>query len=261
MTGEVDRDALMAAGWKQGAVIDREHVSEGHSAAHFVILSQTCDILNGSLVAEPTVELLPIVLKPGKNKPDRNLANGVNPRKIEFQVAVKGQLKWHSANISGLYFLPRQRLIGCSPSDIVSVDPGTLSSLLNWRIARYTRTAFPEAFEKAWKTNQVELKGAITAHEHLIDSMLISLDPFDEITTGEQYEVEIILLIEPQIYADPSHALALAEVASNLRAQLDTIPDFIFPSCAVLPLDGLTLWDRRKFLDFSRYDYLSFGGE
>ena len=259
MAGEVDREILIAAGWKQGAVIDREHVSSDHPASHFVVLNQTCDILNGSLTAEPTVELLPLILKPGKNKPDPNLANGFNPRKIDFEVTLNGKMKWHSANITGLFFRSREKLLDCVPSEVATVEPGTLSSLLNWRIARYTRTAFPESFEKAWKKKKDVLRQAIADKDHFIDSMLISLEPFDEISPDEQYEIEIILLVTPPIYADPDLALALQQVAESLQSHLCDISEFISPRCAVLPLNEITLWDRRKFRDFSRYDYLSFG--
>lgn len=255
----VDRDTLIAAGWAQGATIDRQHVDPGHPAEYFVILSQTCDILNGSLSAEPTVELLPIILKPGENKPDKNLANGLNPRKIEFQVAIKGKPKWHSAEIPALILLPREKLLTCLPSVAAILPSETLNGLLNWRIARYTRTAFPEAFEKAWKNQKDDLANAITAHDDLIDSMLIALDPFDEITDGDYYEVEIILLIRPQIFADPTHSETLKQVSEEIQTHLTAIPEFAEPHCAVQSLASMNLWDRRKFVDFSRYDYLSFG--
>jgi hypothetical protein len=259
MAGEVDREALIAAGWRQGAVIDREHASPDHPAGHFVILNQTCDILNGSLSAEPTVELLPLFLKPGKNKPDPNLANGFNPRKIDFEVTLHGKAKWHSANIGGLVFLPREKLLECLPSGAATVEAGTLASLLNWRIARYTRTAFPESFEKAWKKKKDDLGQAVASGDHLIDSMLISLEPFDEISPDEQYVIEIILLVTPPIYSNPVSVLALQRVARDLQAHLGEISEFISPKCVVLPLDEVSLWDRRKYRDFSRYDYLSFG--
>jgi len=259
MSGIVDRNTLIAADWAQGAIIDREHVDQYHPAEYFVILSQTCDILNGSLSAEPTVELLPIILKPGRNKPDKNLANGFNPRKIEFQVAIKGQPKWHSAEIPALILLPRERLLTSAPSVDAILPPATLNGLLNWRIARYTRTAFPEAFEKSWEKQKENLFNAITAQDDLIDSMLISLDPFDEITEGDYYEVEIILLIKPQIFADPIHSETLRKISEEIQTHLTAIPEFAEPNCAVLSLDSMTLWDRRKFVDFSRYDYLSFG--
>jgi hypothetical protein len=255
----VDRNTLIAAGWAQGAIIDREHVAPDHPAEYFVILSQTCDILNGSLSAEPTVELLPIVLKPGKNKPDKNLANGFNPRKIDFQVTIKRQPKWHSAEIPALILLPREKLLICRPSVDALLPPETLNGLLNWRIARYTRTAFPEAFEKAWKKQKENLLNAITARDDLIDSMLISLDPFDEINEGDYYEVEIILLIRPQIFADPTHSKSLKQVSEEIQTHLSAIPEFAEPHCAVQSLASMNLWDRRKFVDFSRYDYLSFG--
>lgn len=54
---------------------------------------------------------------------------------------------------------------------------------------------------------------------------------------------------------------ALKCLSERIQSLFANSPKFYSPQCQVTSLDEMSLWSARKFLDFSRYDYLSFGKE
>lgn len=253
----LDRDALIQAGWRQGFIIDGGQLPEEFSDKYYLILTQTCDCLNPKLAAEPTLELLPLIPKGGKNKGDPKLQNGINPRKIEFPIIVDKKKIWVASSIPQLVLLAKEHLVNCAPSQTATLDSDSLEGVIDWRVARYLRTAFPEAFEKAFAGKKDEIHELIVANRDLVQSLLISLKPFEEISEPEGYEVELVILATPANYRD--NAENLRSLAARLTEHLDAMPRMDNPGCVVISTGKMTLEDRRKYRDFSRYDYLSFG--
>jgi hypothetical protein len=95
--------------------------------------------------------------------------------------------------------------------------------------------------------------------EDQIDSLLISLAPFAELVEGERYEIELHLMIEPKVMARTTVVDNLVALAAELRSLLEGSPAIASAKCHVTSLDMMSLWEERSFLDFTRYDYLSFG--
>ena len=98
-------------------------------------------------------------------------------------------------------------------------------------------------------------------HESVIDSLLISISPFDEIDEGDCYEMQLHLLVVPNVMGQSDILESLKSAAVAIEKLFATSSAFDSPKCTVTSLDKMTLWKARKFLDFSRYDYLSFGKE
>ncbi len=85
----------------------------------------------------------------------------------------------------------------------ITLNEDAVDFVVSWRAARYLRTAFPEAFEKALRKPLGKFKKAIKNKERHIDSILIQLDTFGEWQNGEQYEIELRLMIKSEMMGNP----------------------------------------------------------
>jgi hypothetical protein len=250
------RQRLIDAGWRQGVLVGPGRF--GHAGAcAFVVLNQTCDCINPKVENEPWLELLPLVKLTGK--PDSHMKNGRNPRQIHFQIRESGEEIWVGAKISEIERFDRSEQLSLSIASEFILPEAVLEDLIQWRAARYLRTAFPDAFENAFRPLTERFAKAIGEHDRLIDSILISLTPFAELQAEERYEIEVNLMIEPDVVARIADVQALRGIASKLKGILEESPAIASASCHVTDLDDMTLWEARRFLDFTRFDYLSFG--
>lgn len=250
------RQQLIDAGWRQGALVGPGRFGNPEACA-FVVLNQTCDCLNPNIETEPWLELLPLVKLTGK--PDSRMKNGRNPRQIHFQIRENGNEIWVGAKIAEIFHFPRSRQLSLPIASDFSLSQAVLDDLIQWRAARYLRTAFPDAFENAFRPLTGRFAKAIGAHDRDIDSILIALTPFAELSEEEGYEIELHLMIEPAVMARIADVEALTVIASRLKTILEKSPDIASATCHVTSLDMMTLWEAKQYLDFTRYDYLSFG--
>lgn len=250
------RQRFIDAGWCQGVLVDP--CAFGHAeACAFVVLNQTCDCINPKIETEPWLELLPLVKLSGK--PDSRMKNGRNPRQIHFQIHESGKEIWVEAKIAEIIHFDRSEQLSLPIASDFSLSQAVLDDLIQWRAERYLRTAFPDRFENAFRPLTDRFAKVIGSHDRKIDSILISLTPFAELEDGESYEIVLHLMIEPTVMARTADVEALSNVASALQSVLEASPAIASAACHVTSLDMMTLWEAKRFLDFTRYDYLSFG--
>lgn len=254
------RQKLIDAGWRQGVILEPAGVlADRGDCIGFLVLTQTCDCINPSFEKEPHLELLP--LKEISGKENRQFANARNPRQIQFQIEENGEKKWVEAKISEIFNFARQDHEELTVSSQFSMTPLNLDDLVVWRAARYIRTAFPDKFVQAFSSLSKQFSKKVKRSESLIDSLLISLDPFEEIAEGDFYELQVSLLVDPLVMGVQENASILKDLAIELKKILAASPHFHEPQCAVRSLKDMSLYDRRQYLDFTDYDYLSFGSD
>lgn len=252
------RQILIDAGWRQGVIL--QNGPFGHpEAIGFLVLNQTCDCVNPDFEKEPQLELLPLERLEGK--PDSRLTNGQNPRQIHFQIREKDLEIWVNARITDIFQFDRAEHESLKFSSSLVIPPASLDGLTQWRAQRYLRTAFPDSFEKAFRPLSTRFGKLMAKHEGNIDFLLLSLSPFEEIGDGDCYEMQLRLMVTPKVMAQPETISALQTLAHELDGLLSTSAEFHEPACAVTALDKMNLWERRSFVDFTRYDFLSFGRE
>ncbi len=250
------RQRLIEARWRQGVVLAPDAERFKHQEAiGFLVLNQTCDCVSPDLENEPFFELLPLMRI--ENVPE--LQNGRNPRRIHFQIYENGSVIWVSAKMAEIEMCERSRYAEFVISPDLAIGKASHDGLMAWRAARYIRPAFPENFELAIKKPLGKVKKAIKKHEGSIDSILLSLDPFDELEEDEQYELQFRLMVKPEVLGYAEEVKSLKELADKLQSLLKNCSAFDKPTCAVAALAQMNLLERRKFIDFSRYNYLSFG--
>jgi hypothetical protein len=253
------RQRLIQAGWGQGVILDPSPFAPA-KAIGFLVLNQTCDCINPDFEKEPHLELLP--LERLEDSPDSKLKNGQNPRKIHFQIQENGQDIWVAAKVTDILHLERTvEQVNLEFATSYSLSATSLDDLVRWRAQRYLRAAFPDTFEKAFRSLAKGFGKLVIRHEAFIDSLLLSLSPFEEITDGETYELQLRLMVAPTVTGQPAVVKELHGVARAIEELFASSPWFDAPKCKITGLDEMTLWDARKFVDFTRYDHLSFGKE
>jgi hypothetical protein len=261
------RQRLIAGGWKQGVILDTSSLEKAgvtglEDSIGYLVLTQTCDCINPDFVKEPHLELLPLMLRnTKKGRPDPNYENGKNPREIHFWITFHGEQKCVVSRIKDIQLVNREAIEDFRFSENILISPGCIDDIIEWRAARYSRTAFPEAFETAFRAISERFGEIIERHESTIDSLMISISPPGEIVEGDGYEIHLHLMITPAVMGQPEATEALKKSAKELEELFTTCSAFAFAECKVSNLDDLTLWKARTLLDFSRYDYLSFGKE
>lgn len=261
------RERLIAAGWRQGVILEPSSLQQAgiavmDDAIGFLVLTQTCDCINPDFAKEPYLELLPLVpRKTKRGKPDPDFENGINPREIHFWIILKGERKCVVSRIKDIQLIKRDGIEGFLFSEEIGISREEIDDIVEWRAARYSRTAFPEVFETAFRAIKEGFSEIIARNESAIESLLIKISPFGEIEHDDCYEIHLHLMVNPTVMGQPPTIESLKKSAREIEQLFMTCAAFDSAECMVTALDQMTLWEARRLLDFSRYDYLSFGKE
>ncbi len=255
------REQLLSLGWRQGSIIEASAVKHEVLTVHakadaFLVLNQTCDLVNECWEKEPVAELLPLVRI---DNADAALLNGRNPRKIHFEIIVDGVACQVEAFAPGIVTYERKLLLEAEPSPRWNMDTAELKSLLAWRAARYLRTAFPDAFESRLEPIFKRFKKQIErVHEHVL-SLHIRVDPFEQLNDGDPYELDLLLVIRRSSHDDKKTRDELITTAEKLEKLINSAGGFVCTSCKVRSPHEVTLEEIDGYLRWERHDYLSFG--
>ena len=252
------RRALKDAGWQQGVILAPGPFAHPN-ASGFLVLNQTCDCLNDDFVKEPYLELLPLVKL--TSQPDSRLKGGQNPRQIHFEIEENGVNIWVSAGIAEIIQFGRAEHASLAFARGFALSESALEDLILWRAQRYLRPAFPDSFENAFRPLAKNFGKEIAKCEGDINSLLISILPFEELKDEECYEIQLHFMVTPSVMRQPESMQVLKSLSEKIQSIFADSPKFDFPQCQVTSMDEMSLWSARNFLDFSRYDYLSFGKE
>ncbi len=257
-----DRERLIELGWRQGVLLKAEDgwltenahydITEGDL---LLIVSQTCDLIQGSFENEPWFEVL--CLHSMDRDPGGGYLGGKNSRRLEFSVDVDGTASRH------WYALPYERhlvertflLDNRAPDTLL--DSHNLGMILAWLSRRYTRVAFPEEFVKRCKAREKQLSKNFSRLNPLVSNVYIRLTPFEELSDEQEYTIELTLLMGAVDFDDPEKYAKCGEMAKSLEDQLNKCPgiqveDVVVESSADLTIEGL-----RGYRDWD-YSYLSF---
>ncbi len=129
-----------------------------------------------------------------------------------------------------------------------------------WFTQRYLRTAFPNSFEERIKPHLKKIRKQIEPHQALIDTLFIRVDPLREVSGDDSHAVRLLIAVKKATLDEPDKLQALHSMAGQL--------DSIFESAKGLDLEApvnvqslnkITLAQVQDYLEWNRYDYLSFG--
>ena len=206
-TIEENRKKIDANRWRQGSTLKYDSVSkvvktttskvEKKGKAILLVISQSCDVLNGDTNQCENIECLIIrpVNRPG---PHPNLANGKNPRKLQIQY----DQQTYEVLAKEVCFLPKSYLVENEASNVVcnSADMAAqdwrifMTSLRSFWVNKFTRTGLPERFAAQTRSilDSEEMCNALEAFHPFLDRLYIRLTPFAE---SEEYSVAFIALV------------------------------------------------------------------
>lgn len=148
-------DVVRAAGWRQGSIArpaDNETLlaasvdrvpEPGESVVRLVAVTQDCD-----LVQEPDIEPFVEFIACRESEAVEPLYRyGRNPRRLHLQtVGEDGPGPWLHVSIHNRFRVGKETLIGMTVDEELRLEPDDTRLLNRWIAKRYTRPAFPDAF-------------------------------------------------------------------------------------------------------------------
>lgn len=257
-----DRERIIELGWRQGILLKPEGDRLAQNALHNVgyddlllIVSQNCDLVQGSFENEPWFEVL--CIHPLNGEPNGGYLGGKNSRRIEFSTTAFGD------NSGNWYALPHERhlidrqllLEDIGPTE--SIDDQTLKMILSWLSRRYTRVAFPEAFVQRMDARKSQIGKKFARLNPLVANVYIRLDPFEEIGTEDSYTVELILVMDAKDFDDQEKYQQCEEIRKQLEGQLAKCDGIEVEDIGIESTADVTIEDLKGYREWD-YSYLSF---
>ncbi len=205
-------EKIRASGWRQGSVIERQSAGERlktllegtlSELTHWIVLSQDCDLVNGSYDKEPEVELLGCKVVEGA---DGSLTHGKNPRRIHLSAQIGNHSTVMEARVFHRFAFPRHVLEESAPTVGCTLLLDEVRILIEWVARRYTRSAFPDEFNRRIQKAQKGFKKVLTDNGAVISGVWLALNTFSELAPGEPYRigVRVAMTVEDYSVAEPS---------------------------------------------------------
>jgi hypothetical protein len=259
-TGDVNRDLIRSNGWRQGAISRLDELNPLFTPDWFSQIAQTngalailithdCDILNHSLIKEPSVQWL--IATPIK-KLNSRCTNGMNCRTFHFEYDGSK----YEAIAHRTIETPRNLLEnGCTKIQPLSRE--LTANLAYWISKRVYRPAFPDEFNRRLSQVANEIREKLDADHSLLKSIFIKVHPSEEIPDQAEYAVSLVGMMSNDEYA-------VTDSREKSQAVLDALETYLNECNGVAVVDSrlgpqeaitLTIFDDHVPWDF---DYLTF---
>ena len=249
------RKSLIAQGWRQGTIICDIKEDSFQQFAHwdidndgvYLVISQTCDLVNPSFQNEPFFEVIQLVQI--DTPPLNEYTGGKNSREIQFEFEFHGELVTFQALPYKRFFVDRQLLTNLKPDSYL---PDNIKDMLViWLAKRLSRTAFPDAFDQRWKFRRKKIETIIKKLKFISD-IYIKIDPFGEAGDDAEYKVDISLLMDAELYDTP-------EILDEYNKYKQSLED-LFNQCEGIDLQSIEIVSDaditlREIQEFKRWDY------
>lgn len=193
--------------WRQGCLVaEGDYVTldlEATNSEKWLVVSQSCDLLNPSLLKEPLFEVLSLIPidKSDSRKDNQNL---INPR--ELHIEIFGQ--WWKVFAFSSKKISRKLLENLRPDNCI--DAKSIDLISKFMARRYWRIALADEFNRRIANSKSEKKRILESQQKLhdlgVDRILIhksnlekELEEFlenDSIVTGRVYKVNIIAVLD-----------------------------------------------------------------
>lgn len=249
-------------GWRQGSVLPAE-LAARVAVSHFgdwgpndraVVVSQDCDVVHGSYDAEPNVELIRAKVSSAE---DAIVRHGRNPRRLQLET---GEGAFLNLSIHDRWAVPRRELESDPPEPNVSIEGESLHVMVEWIAKRYTRPAFPDAFNERRTGSAKKIENELKKNGKLITGLFLALSPNGECSADESYRVALRVTATKETLATKSNETELARTTKQIADALDAcdgieVVDHALVSEAMFTLDDLQFFQRWD------WDYRSHSGE
>jgi hypothetical protein len=255
-------EQIRSNGWRQGSIFPRE----SHAALQqycradlaptdcCIVVSQSCDLLCRDVEAEPNVEV--VLARKLDSAPDGNYTHTKNARRLQFHIDIKGHPAAFDAQVRYRMVVPRSLLATCRPDgDHLLRDPD-LNELITWILARYSRAAFPDEFNRRISSVVAKKVKPILKDLRELTAIFVALSSWDELGAGQTYTVSLLGTLEVEDFKDSNirsrTEAGLAKIAAALgKAGGIKVDNSEVESEAVVTLDLVRTLARWNF------DYIS----
>ncbi len=243
------REQLMR--WRQGHIAEiQQFAIESDQFTHAVVISQDCDIATLP-EKEPDAEC--VLAKPVATSNPAYVA-GKNPRVIHLRLLDESFIELdlrHRRNVA------KQRLLEAQPSAL-GLKPGEIRLLARWLGKRYSRPAFPDAFNRRLDQQHERLsKLSKQQAAHDISALFVSLDhDTEELPAEVPYRLILWVACPAEAYDDPKRLAAVQALALRFEETIGKCDGISVSECEVRSHADISLADLESFtkLDF---DYRS----
>ncbi len=249
-------------GWRQGSVLPAElahRLAVPRFAAwdpddRAVLLSQDCDVVHGSYDAEPTIELIRARVASAE---DTVIRHGRNPRRLQIETS-KGVLLDFS--VHDRWVVARSELEAQAPDPLHSVDGGSLHVLVEWIAKRYTRPAFPDAFNERRNPSAKKIEKELKKNGKLITGIYLLISPNEECAADQSYRVALRVTAAKETLVTKSVELDLVRSTRQIADALDACDGIEVVNHELVSEASFTLADLHYFQRWD-WDYRSHSGE
>jgi len=258
-----NRERLIELGWKQGILlVSDDELLKGNANyempndTRLLIISQTCDLIQGSFENEPYFEVL--CLHPLKQAPNGGYRGGKNSRRIEFSFDLtEDSVNYWYALPYERHLINRKLLLNKLKPSSLFLDEQTLKMILCWLSRRYTRTAFPESFVNRINTRKKQVGGKFSHLNSHISNMYVRIYPFTELENYNQYDMEIMLVMDAEKFDNVEQYEQCKNIKNQLEHQLNQCNGINVLDISIDSTASITIEDLKGYLEWD-YSYLSF---
>ncbi|MEW6338949.1 MAG: hypothetical protein AB1625_16295 [Acidobacteriota bacterium] len=263
--GGADAGSIKELGWRQGSIVPLDLVKDlldfgelpatVNEADILIVVSHDCDVTSANLANEPSVELLLARLL-SEGTPNGALTHGKNPRRLHFLVEIDGRPTAVEARADERFVIDRTRLLGCRPELGRVCSRQVRDEIVLWLVKRYSRTAFPDAFNARIRKAQRPIARALESNGQALREIFLTMSSWDELPEGEPYRVQLIATMTREDYEDP-------EGRERAHQALDKVEEKLHGCSGVEIVEALLVSEAEVSLDEFRqmerfdFDYLS----
>ncbi len=211
---------LRAAGWCQGSVVEKARLEAlGRAEVDCaVVISQDCDVVQSAEI-ESYVEVIAAKLV---EQARADLLHGRNPRTIDLPAAapIGRHLR---ASIHDRFRVEKKHLTADTPSTTIVLSRGTTSQLIKWVAKRYTRVAWPDAFNKRMAAIDEKLERLFKSDNgKVITGIWLMLDPAeDELDEDREYRLAVWLTMASDSMMDAKEVRRGEDFERRLKELLE----------------------------------------
>lgn len=257
---DFDCSKIISNGWKQGSFLlahngifldkNQNPLKDGL----YMVISQDCDVVNHDLIKEPFVELL---FMSEIQEEDGSFTNGKNPRKFHLQVLKDGSNKYLECLIYDKFFLSREHLANSIPISNFRIKDEDLPPFIQWIAKRYTRSAFPDAFNKRTRSVINGIKSILKNDGGESFGLFVRLNTDRELDESEEYKLILNILFHPK-YSNDFSIAKFDSCLEKIEDQFSRVKGVALVQAQRLSIDELTYFE---FLLLKKwdFDYISLG--
>lgn len=258
-----DAESLETVGWGQCVCLPDELVTKLQrdellptldSGGSWVVLTQSCDLLNKSLGEEPRVEV--ILAEHRSKKLNQGKKHGNDARELHLRDATSEQkLGFHSKN---RHCFPRELLMGFRPDAVIG-DKETRRELVRWISRKYERAAFADAFNRRWFGIRKEWSKAVEKSDGDLYAIYVDVSS-EELVGDTPYRINVYCVASMEATEDDRIFHATDALAETFGQLMDACNGIEVQECHLVTMAELSLEDIHRLQRFD-FDAITIKGD